>query len=351
MAAPKRTSDASLTLEERLLAPGIPRTNLFTAIRILQSLSAGDAPIGRGGPFSREGIRFRHTVSLASQPNELRSIARVEIPRSVEQALDKRRYVYEVETCVLGLTGADSPLPMYFAHDLVTDDDWSRPQAAFLDLFHNRLTALFFRAVGKYDYVREFSRDGSDAGSARVLSLVGHDVRSQQDPAVRPPALLHLARLFAYGSSARGLQAALRSLLGPSLEGAEVVLHQFTGGWVRYQGEQTNRLGQANNQVGASFMIGTRVRHPAHRAKITIGPMPPSQAERFEPGGTDHHRIAALVNAFCPDPLVFDLELLIEEGQYPPFVLGRRTLGRDVCLVARRRSERMVSRVHPLDRG
>lgn len=350
MGTEERIIRARLSLVERLTPQGVPRTRFIAAVRLLEQLTSGAPRIGGEGPFSAEAISFRHSPSFASQPNELERIQEVQSPRTVEQALEAKHRRFEVTTCFLGLSGADSPLPLYLASALVFDDEWSHRQAHFLDIFHNRILALFYRAVAKYDYPRECLSTANDVSSARVLAMAGLDVSGQSKPAVSQRELLRLAALFTLGgATARSIENGLRELMAPDLGGIPLALSQFTGGWVNYDAAQTNRLGQANNEAGASFMLGTRIRHPGNRARITVGPMSPEVARNFSPGGDAYQRVRDLVGALCGEPLVFDLELLIQEGEYPPFILGRRILGKDICLTGKRSSGRVVSQTHDLD--
>jgi type VI secretion system protein ImpH len=342
-----------MRLVERLTAPGVPRCSFFTAVRLLEQVTAGAPRVGGEGPFSAETVSFRHSPSFSSQPNELESIKQVEVPRTAEEILDtKNKHRYQVTTCFLGLSGADSPLPLYTAAEMVQDEEWSRRQAHFLDLFHNRMTALFYRAVIKYDYPRECLGDARDASSSRALALAGLDPSAESGDTVTRPELLRLAALFTLGgATGRSIQNGLCHMLAEELGKIPLDLGQFTGGWVTYDPSQTNKLGRSNNQMSESFMLGTRVRHPAHRARITIGPMTPMEAEAFSPGGASFTRIKHLVGVLCGEPIEFDVELLIRQGEYPPFILGRRTLGKDVCITAKKESGKIVSRVFDLDRG
>lgn len=352
MGTEERIVRARLTLAKRLTPDGIPRATFFNAVRVLEHLTVGAPRVGGEGPFSAEAISFRHTPSFASQPNELESIRYVEDVRTVEQALESRHHRYEVTTCFLGLSGADSPLPLYQAADLVYGDEWSKRQVDFLDIFHNRLLALFYRAVAKYDYPREYLSSAADRSSARVLAMGGIDVVGAGPGAVSRRELLQLSALFSMGSgTARSVENGLRQLLARELAGVPLSMTQFTGGWVTYDASQTNRLGRTNNAMGKSFMLGTRVRHPAHRARLTVGPMTPEQGRQFSPGGPSFGRIRDLVSTLCGEPLIFDLELLIQEGAYPPFILGQRTLGADICLTGKRSSGRVVRQTFELDQA
>lgn len=337
-------------LEERLVRPGTPQCTFFTAVRLLEQLAADAPRVGGDGPLLDEALYFRHSVSFSSQPNELSSIQKVDVPIAAEQALERKRTRYEVKTCFLGLSGADSPLPLFYAEDLVYDDEWSQRQAYFLDVFHNRLTALFYRAVSRYHYPKECLSSATDPASARALALAGVDTQARRSSSLTTQELMRLSGLFAFGgSTARSIENSLRVLVARELAGAALKLTQFCGGWVHYDASQTNRLGRANHAMAQTFMLGTRVLHPAHRARVTVGPMPAVQAVAFGPGQPSFVRIRDLVYEMCGDPIEFELEVLVQDD-YPPFVLGRRNLGVDVYFTTKRESERVSRRTYNLDR-
>jgi type VI secretion system protein ImpH len=353
MATEKRADRNRLEIHERLVVDGIPRTRFFTAIRLLERLTAGRPRIGGETAYGDEAIRFRHTSSLGSQPNELERIEYVEVARGAERRLEKARHKYEVTTCFLGLSGADSPLALYHADDLVRDDEWGRRQNDFLDMFHNRLTALFYRCVGKYDVPGEFLSDGSDPSSLRLLAMAGVDMYGLREFAgVSRLEFLRVSALMALGAStARSMENALKVLLRRELDGVGLSVEQFTGGWVTFDPSQWSSLGRANTEAGSTFMIGTRVRHPAHRSAIEIGPMDPDHARTFSPGGASYTRLRGLIGAFSTTATDFELALLIREGAHRPFVLGKRNLGKDVYITAKRGDDRIAKHVYELNSG
>ncbi len=352
MEAPERDEAAALAMLERLAGPQRCRAGFFPAVRLLERLVVGAVRIGGEGPYSREVIRFTHEQSLMSQPNEVSSIR--PLPRYRRGTpLPATSWAYEVMTCVLGLTGTDSPLPLYLVSEFVQDDDVAALQREFLDVFHNRITALFYRGVGQYDFPAELLSDATDPMALRALCFAGFDVAARPDSGANNLQLLHVAGLFAGGpTTLRSLRNGLRSLLRRDLQDADLNIREFSGGWVPLDGEQTNAIGRKNHEAGLSFVIGTRVRHPAHEARIVIGPLMPSQAQSFSPGNPVFARVASLVDGLCPAPVVLKLELHIRTRAFPPFVLGKRRIARDACITARRdRDESVTVTVHDLPRA
>lgn len=354
MAAQIRGSDHPVMLREQLTVTP-PRTDFFTAVRLIERLTHARPRIGEDGPVDQEALVFRHDTSFSFRPNDISAIRYREDERPAEERLRGKHSRYEITTCVLGLSGADSPLPLYHAADLIQETETTAPMRAFLDLFHNRLTALFYRARNKYDWPYEFTSGARDVLSRRVLAMAGVDVEAEQsDGTLTRAELLRLAGLLAYGGgTARSLENSLAELLAPALEGAPLRLEQFTGGWVTFDPSQRIELGKANSAIGDSFVLGTRALHPANRARVVIGPITPTQAREFAPGGEQFARVRELTAKICGEPIGFELELLVAEDAYPPFVIGaagRGRIGDGVMLTARRTKGRIQSRLFDLDK-
>ncbi|MCA9708795.1 MAG: type VI secretion system baseplate subunit TssG [Myxococcales bacterium] len=331
-----------------------PRTWFFNAVMLLERLTSDQPRIGSDAPRAEEALSFRHSISFSFQPNDISSICWVEVIQDAETRLDGRRGRYEITTCVLGLTGADSPLPLYHVEDLVLESDSDLIQAAFLDMFHNRLTALLYRARSKYSPSREFLRGARDPLSTRLLAAVGIDRGGAGEPTQPPRShLLGIAALLATGgSTGRSIENALRGLMARDLEETPLILKQLTGSWIEFDPDQRNSLGKRNSEMAVNWVLGTRVRHPAHRARVVVGPLPPTRARHFSPGGDGFERMNDLVQALCAEPVAVDVELLIDQDAYPPFFLrakGARVLGENVFLSSRKRAGRLMRRVYSLD--
>ncbi len=354
MGAEVRGPDDPVTVLGELLTQHPPRTDLFTAVRLIERLMRDRPRLGDDGPFDDEGVFFRHDPSFAFRPAEISAIRKVELERAPEERLRGKHSRFEITTCVLGLSGADSPMPLYHAADLIHDTESAEAMRLFLDLFHNRMTALMYRARNKYDWPQEFLSGARDVMSSRVLAFAGVDAEAERTDALDRADLLRLAGLMAFGGgTARSFQNALSEILGETLAGAPLSLEQFTGGWVNFEPSQRISLGRANSALGDSFVLGTRALHPAHRAKVVIGPISPDLAREFSPGGDQFVRVRQLAERLSGEPIGFELELLVTEDAYPPFVIGtagRGRLGDGVMLTARKGSGRIQKRKFDLER-
>ena len=332
-----------------------PRTDFFTAVCLLERLTPGHPRIGEDGPHEREALTFRHDPSFAFRPNEISKIDVATSAPAPEDRLRGKQLRYEVTTCILGLTGADSPLPLYHAEDLMLDQEEFVVQRHFLDIFHNRITAFLFRAIAKHHFPLEFLRGGRDLLSTRLLALAGVDTYGAPDTPLARTEHLQITALVALGgSTSRSLQNALRELLSAALDGSDLQLEQYTGGWVTFDPSQRNELGKENSCIGDSFVLGTRALHPAQRARVVIGPISPNLARQFSPGGPHYNRVCRLLPALCSEPISFELELLVNEDAFPRFLVGAKApagLGDGIMLSAKKPQKRIARYLFDLDKS
>ncbi len=309
-------------------------TSFFTVMAILERFVDQRERVGGVASPERESIRFSHEASLQSPANEIAGV-RPEPRYERGQPRPAEEWNYEVSTCFLGLTGTDSPLPLYMVEELVQDAPSAELQRHFLDIFHNRIVALFYRGVVRCHHPREMLSDGGDDATWKALQFSGVDVDAERCEYLTRVQRLHVAGLFAGGRpTPRSVENALRALLREHLGGATLRLRQFTGGWVPIEPDQLNRLGRVNNAIGRTFFLGRRVRHPAHEARLVIGPLALERAASFGPGGAGFEAARTLIDRLLPSAVIVRLELHVRDSAYPPFVLGRRRLARDTCIVA-----------------
>ena len=159
-------------LAARLLAEPF-RFDFFQAVRLLHHLFPERPSIGRGGPPSREPVRFRSWLSMSFPASAIQdlSILTTEPPIPV------------MTQSFMGLFGPSGILPRHYTELLVRlQRDSKGPERILLrdwfDLFNHRLVSLFFRSWQKYRFVLayerlEFARTEPDLFTTCLLSLVG----------------------------------------------------------------------------------------------------------------------------------------------------------------------------------
>jgi type VI secretion system protein ImpH len=328
----------------------VARRRGFGPLMLLVERLRPDHPdVGGAAAPHEEAVRFRHDPSLAfstSDVTSVRSVARAADPHD----LAPRAPVLEITTTFLGLTGAVSPLPGFFAEEVAQEVAQASGDPArrreFLDLFHHRILSLFHRAATAHDPAATWRSDASDAWSSRILALAGLDVAGGGLPDVPAWRLLRWAPLLAGGAvTAAGLEAALADALAAELGGARVTVEQFVGTWVPIAPEDRTRLGVAGCALGRSTLLGARVFDRAGKIRIVVGPLDRAGYDRFrDPELRD--RLERCVRALVPEGLDHEVALELEPDAAPPPVLsaaGTFRLGRNVWLGRQRSPARLAA--------
>lgn len=300
------------------------RVGFYRAIEIIERATPRHVRVGEYGPVLQESIRFKHDPSLNFSTNDVSEVA--VRPRKVGETGDgPDGPYYEVTTTFLGLTGTVSPLPTYFAEEILNEDPDNTAQRDFLDVFHHRVLSLFYRAHAKYAFITEYLSTSDDGWSKKSLALSGIDVFEGG----RPPANLALGRflrltplLATRSRTAAGLVAVVGDVLEDVLLGAKVAVEQFVGRWVTIEERQLLRLGVINTTLGVDATIGRRVFDRGGKFRLVLGPMKRKVFQRFLPGGDGLTQLKDLVTFYVRDPLDFDVELILAPGETPSLRLS-----------------------------
>lgn len=347
MAAEERSADASV---EALLGREGAHLPFIAMVALLERLAGATGKLGGAGAPSEEPIRFRHDPSLGFSAADVRKVTSVQLPLDPSNSLSPTRPGYEVLTTFLGLTGAASPLPLYFAEEIAQEDPERPIKRQFLDLFHHRLLSLLYRGVSSYTLSADLQRDATDVWSRRLLALAGFDTFEQPawEGRIPPARLLRVSALLAQRARpAQSLARLLMDLLEDGLEGGEVRVRQFVGKWVDIEPEQRMQLGRVNTILGQSSVVGRRVFDRAGSFDVELGPLSQEGYKRFLPEGDLLPLVQECVGLFCRDPLDYQVVLLLRQNEAPSLRLagaenkGSR-LGRDSWLGVRREQDTRV---------
>ena len=323
MASENRPSD---NLVERIapIAKDARRSSFFALVSLLERLVPDGARIGGDGPTDKETLRFTHDPSLAFQAGDVSSVQIKSIGADPNDPYAKPRTIVQVMSTFLGLTGASSPLPSYFAEEILHDGDDSR-QREFLDIFHHRALSLLYRGVARHSPKTEHTSDTGDIWVQRFLALGGID--SQITPHFKGPyagrVLSLLPRLVGRSRSSGNLQAALEVMLQDQLEeNGHVRIQEFLHSWMDLGPEQRTQLGRANHALGRSLVLGERVPERTGRFAIRIGPLSEKGYRAFLPGGDALEIVKSTVKLFTRHASYYDVELELDETAIPNFKLS-----------------------------
>jgi len=218
-----------------------------------------------------------------------------------------------------GLYGVDSPLPTFETEDLFDDQCDDRTAARdFLDIIHQRLYYLYGTCWSKYRTLIRIVEEQDPAETQRAWSLLGMGEKDLADLAPASFPFLRYSGLFArLTRPVSALEAMLKDAL--SIERIEIL--QCQRRVVPIPEDQRMRLDCGANTLDVDAVLGPDVEDWMGKIIIKAGPLAWEQYTALLPDAPLYNLMAMLVHLYLPHPLVIELELVLAEGEAPPFVM------------------------------
>jgi type VI secretion system protein ImpH len=286
--------------------------DFYQTVRRIECLHADKPRIGQAVRPADEPLRFGQSVSMAFAPASIAALQRgdgTRAPRLVQH--------------FFGLLGPNGPLPLHltdYTRERLTHGDATL--ARFLDVFHHRMLALFYRAWAQARPTASLDRPGDDRYADFVGSLIGigRPGLRRRDAAGDRVKLFHAGLLARQVRNADGLQALLAGFFR-----LPVRIEQFVGHWMHLPESDRTRLGRSGPgaRLGIGTVAGARVWDRQHKFRIHLGPLRLPQYEGFLPGGSALARLLALVRQYLCLELAWDARLVLAHDETPRLRLGR----------------------------
>lgn len=186
---------------------------------------------------------------------------------------------------LFGLLGPNGPLPLHiteYARDRLLHAN-DPTLVRFLDLFHHRFLALFYRAWAQAQPHVNRDRPQSDRFAMYVGALVGVSAPAfrDRDAVVDEAKLFHVGALMRHVRNAEGLTTILRSYFR-----IPVRVEQFVGHWMRLDRQEQTSLGRNGATLGSGAVLGDRVWDRQHKFRICLGPLTLDQYNAFLPASS-----------------------------------------------------------------
>jgi type VI secretion system protein ImpH len=221
-----------------------------------------------------------------------------------------------LETFFFGLFGPNGPLPLHlteYARERsrnIRDDAFRR----FCDLFHHRMTALFYRAWADAQPAVQYDRPHDDRFGVYLGSLFGLGTPGLRDRDELPDlARLHWAGLLAMPTrNAEGLASLLSGFFK-----MPVTLVQNAGHWILLPEGMKSRLGGEHCGLGSSATLGDQVWDSAGKFRVVFGPVGYDDFTRMLPGSPSLARLVAVVRSWVGDELWWDVNVVLKKHEVP----------------------------------
>jgi len=293
------------------------RMDFFQTLRLIENAHPELPRIGTSLRPRDDAVRFAQEPELIFHATALGQFKRASGESRARLAVN-----------FFGLLGANGPLPThlteYVRGRLRNGGDGT--MLAFLDVFHHRMLALFYRARASAEPTISLDRADADRYSMFVGSLFGIGAPALRDrDDLSDFAKLHFAGLMASRNRpASGLVSILRAYFKLPLH-----IEQFVGHWMRLPAGALSRIGQTEhgNRLGSSMVLGRGVWDCQNKFRIVIGPVPYVDYQRLLPGGDSLRRLQAWVRSYAGLALDWDVRLVLEKHQRPPLRLGAAGMG------------------------
>ncbi|PTU65364.1 type VI secretion system baseplate subunit TssG [Chromobacterium sp. Panama] len=287
-----------------------PSYNFFQFCRVLERLP-GDRRLGAADSPADEPVRLLPSPSLGFPAGE--------IVRAEPADPDTGRPPV-LRTAFMGLYGVDAVLPYYFLDDIAARREGHEALAAMLDLFSHRLTALLYRAWGKYRYPLAFRPGARDPLSKALLGLIGMGVgeaaERRQLPAGRMLGLLAL--LGQRTRPASGLASVIRH----ALPAADIRVREFLPRWAAL--DEPPPLSARPPLRAGEFVLGRRLRAANHAIAVTVRPAQADCVPALLPGGPLHRDVLALTRVYLGWRLEAEIWLELPANWLPASRLDTR---------------------------
>ncbi|AZF26624.1 type VI secretion system baseplate subunit TssG [Pseudomonas sp. R2-60-08W] len=244
----------------------------------------------------------------------------------VEFFLDHGHLRARLRINVLGLFGAGSPLPAFYAEQAFAERAGGNPTRDFLDMFHHRLHRLMLPIWRKYRYRACFQQGASDGFSQQMFALIGLGSH-----AIRSASRLDCKRLLPYLGllSLRAHSAALmETVLRYYFKHAQVFIEQWVERTVDVAHSQRNDLGHANCTLGDDLVLGRRIADRSGKFRVHIKALGWQRFHDFLPTGTAYAPACSLVRLTARDALQFDLRLVLAPGEIRALHIGENNVCR-----------------------
>jgi len=292
--------------------------DLYHAIRLIECAAPDRPRIGTSLGLSQDPVRFAQHATLAFAAS---SIAKTERTRgSVATRLILNGF---------GLLGPNGPMPLHiteYVHERQVNHRDHSP-ARFLDIFHHRMSSLFYRAWAVNQPTVARDRPDQDRFAAYLGSLIGigSEILRGLDAAPDDAKLHYAGLLSSQTPHAEGLEALISDFFGVRCR-----LVPFVGQWLELPPESRCRLGESpeSGSIGTTLVVGSRVWDVQHRFRLVLGPMSLDDFERFLPIGSSFEKLVAWVRNYCGLEHTWDVQLLLEASQVPQTRLGGADGGR-----------------------
>lgn len=288
--------------------------DLFALLRRIEALHPQFPRLGRAKRPSQEPLRIGQEPSSFFAPATL---ARFDVTR--------RNGRPKLAIHSFGLFGPNGPLPLVlteYAHERAIHHG-DRTLIEFADLFHHRLTLLFYRAWADAQSTVSLDRPEDEHFTRHAASTIAYGLAATRgrDSVPDHARLNHAGHLVRQTRNAEGLARILANFFR-----VPAAIEEYVGRWLPLPRDQRSRLGaNRGSRLGVDIVAGNAVWDRQHRFRVRLGPMTRASYEDLLPPGTGHGQLLDWVRTYIGIELDWDVRLVLRRADVPQARLGGDT--------------------------
>lgn len=211
-----------------------------------------------------------------------------------------------------GLFGSHGPMPTVFTEyvkeRMAHHNDYA--MSDFIDIFHNRMIMLFYRAWADANSCANLDRSEAPF-TAYIASLCAAGYSINDKNSIPTHARWHnVGHLLRQARNAEGLQNILRNFFK-----VPVRIEEFVERWLPLPSDQQTQLGSfTGTQLGVDTVLGTKVMSKQHHFRIHIGPLTMEEYEQFLPRKQRYQQLRDWVRTYTALEFTWDLCLTLKQS-------------------------------------
>jgi type VI secretion system protein ImpH len=282
----------------------------YAVLRALECMHSDKPRLGEAARPAEEAVRLGQAPTQAFAPSTLSSFTSGEAGQP-----------YRLTQYFFGLFGPQGPLPLHLT-EYARDRERHHGDSTFrrfADVFHHRLTMLFYRAWANTQPCVSLDRPGQRRFDTYVGSCIGLAAPALRGRDAAPDeAKLFLAGLFALPTRpAAGLRSILREFFR-----VPVRIEELVGEWLQLNVADRCRLGRSATVLGRGAVLGAAVWSRQHKFRVVCGPLGYADFRNLLPSGPGVARLRDLVLNYLGYELEWDVNLVLEADSVPQLKLG-----------------------------
>lgn len=283
--------------------------DFYQLVRVIECSDKSKPPVGDSYSPQTDSVRFAQNVSLGFAPGTVSSI---------RQAEDKCPVV---EVNFLGLTGPNGPLPLHVTEKILSmRRDGNTSLKAFLDLFNNRMIALFYKAwrMSKPAVAYTSSEDRFKLYISSIAGIAGDSFTGRDG--IDDDYKRYCASALSSGvKNAEGLESMIEGYFNVP---AKVM--QFEGRWVPLNKDEMMHSGRSNCRLGLDTIIGERIWNCQIGIMVELGPLDRDVYKKFYKNEVLYGKLIDLLRTYCGDEYRVDVRFILKRHDAEGVCLGRR---------------------------